>query len=428
MTTIYPIHNDKEHQQALARLAQLLEEDPAADTDAAAELEVLATLVEKYETEHFAIAPPTPLEAIRFRMDQMGLMNKDLVPYIGSASKVSEVLNGKRPLSLNMIRNLHRHLNIPAEVLIQDGNSPLLSRTVNADGAASAESIDGPKSTENADQADPEDFPLRDMHKRGYFPAAPASWIEAKKQADDLLDKFLRRTGIRETSPAYCRSTAHYRQTKDINNAALLAWRGRVLIRSRERKTGLYDAAAIDDLFFDRIATLSVFVEGPRLARELIEQQGIAVVVEKHLPKTYLDGAALLRDDGTPVIGLTLRHDKLDNFWFTLLHELVHVRLHLSNEREAIFDDLSQGESLDAIEREADRNAGEVLIPTAAWRRARVRKSRSPEDALDLARSLNRHPAIIVGRLQKEANDYSLLARSVGIGRNRVRKQFADYQ
>lgn len=424
MTTIYPVHNDKEHRQALARLTQLLEADPAADTDAAAELEVLATLVEKYEAEHFGIAPPTPLEAIRFRMEQMGLRNKDLVPYIGSASKVSEVLNGKRSLSLNMIRNLNRHLNIPAEVLIQDENSPLLSRPTNTE-FVSTERIE---SIRDAEPTNPEDFPLRDMHQRGYFAAAPAHWNEAKKQAEELLDKFLRRTGIRETSPAYCRSTAHYRQNKKINAEALLAWRGRVLIRSRERKTGLYDAAAIDHLFFDRVAMLSVFAEGPRLARELIEQQGIAVVVEKHLPKTSLDGAALLRDDGTPVIGLTLRHDKLDNFWFTLLHELVHVRLHLSSEREALFDDLSQGRSLDAIEREADSMAGDVLIPAAAWRKARVRKSHAPEDALDLARSLNRHPAIVVGRLQKEANDYSLLARSVGIGRNRVRKQFADYQ
>ena len=173
---------------------------------------------------------------------------------------------------------------------------------------------------------------------------------------------------------------------------------------------------------------LSVFAEGPSLAREFIEQHGIAVVLEKHLPKTYLDGAALLRDDGVPVIGLTLRYDKLDNFWFTLLHELVHVMLHLSADCEAIFDDLSTTSSADAIEKEADSIAGNVLIPNAIWKKAKVRKSLEPRDALDLAQSVNRHPSIIVGRLQKEADDYSLLARSVGIGRNELRKLFTDFR
>ncbi|MEX2130072.1 MAG: ImmA/IrrE family metallo-endopeptidase, partial [Pseudohongiellaceae bacterium] len=367
MISIYPIHNDNDYQQVLGRLEQLLESDPADDTDAAAELEVLATLLEKYEAEHFSISPPTPLEAIRFRMEQMGLKSKDLVPYIGSASKVSEVLNGKRSLSLNMIRNLNRHLDISAEVLIQDESGPEALRS---------------------------------------------------------REKFLRNAGIRETSPAYVRSTAHYRQNKDINREALLAWRGRVLIRSREREIGEFDAAALNDQFFDHVAMLSVFDEGPRLAREFIEQHGIAVVLEKQLPKTCLDGAALLRDDGAPVVGLTLRHDKLDNFWFTLMHELVHVRFHLSQQCDAIFDDLSQSSPSDAIERDADEKAGEILIPATVWRKASVRKSHTPADALALAHALKRHPSIVVGRLQNEENDYSLLAKSIGIGRNTVRRQF----
>lgn len=413
MTNIQPIHNTSDHEQALARLTQLLDADPAPDSDAAAELEVLATLVEKYEAEQFAIALPTPLEAIRFRMEQMQLKNKDLTPYIGSASKVSEVLKGKRSLSLTMIRNLNRYLDIPAEVLIQDASE-------------AREAVS--ESTESTEQLDPQDFPLRDMHQRGYFSSAPVRWADAKKQAGNLLQEFMRRTGIREAGPAYCRSSAHYRQDKDINPLALHAWRGRVLIRSQERDIGVYNAAAVNAEFLDRVAMLSVFAEGPSLAREFIEQHGIAVVLERHLPKTYLDGAALLRDDGVPVIGLTLRYDRLDNFWFTLLHELVHVMLHLSADCEAIFDDLSTTSSNDAIEREADSIAGNVLIPNAIWKKAKVRKSLEPRDALNLAQSVNRHPSIIVGRLQKEADDYSLLARSVGIGRNDLRKLFTDFK
>ena len=82
------------------------------------ELDVLATLVHVYEARHFRIDFPDPIEAIVFRMEQMGLERKDLEPFIGSRARVSEVLNGRRGLSLKMIRSLHQELNIPLEVLI----------------------------------------------------------------------------------------------------------------------------------------------------------------------------------------------------------------------------------------------------------------------------------------------------------------------
>jgi HTH-type transcriptional regulator/antitoxin HigA len=85
-----------------------------------AELELWSLLVEKYEEERFPIATPDPIEAIRFRMEQAGLAPADLQPYLQSKSKVSEVMNRKRPLSLSMIRALHRGLQIPAEVLVQE--------------------------------------------------------------------------------------------------------------------------------------------------------------------------------------------------------------------------------------------------------------------------------------------------------------------
>jgi HTH-type transcriptional regulator/antitoxin HigA len=114
------IKTEQEYQNALERIGELMKADPAEGTRAADELELLALLVERYEEEHFPIDPPDPIDAIRFRMDQMGLRNKDLVPYIGSASKVSEVLNHKRDLSLKMIRKLTDGLDIPAAVLIRD--------------------------------------------------------------------------------------------------------------------------------------------------------------------------------------------------------------------------------------------------------------------------------------------------------------------
>lgn len=84
------------------------------------EMELLVSLVERYEDEKYPIEAPDPISAIKFRMEQQGLKNKDLIPYIGNKSKVSEVLSGKRSLSLNMIRKLHDGLDIPLESLIKE--------------------------------------------------------------------------------------------------------------------------------------------------------------------------------------------------------------------------------------------------------------------------------------------------------------------
>jgi HTH-type transcriptional regulator/antitoxin HigA len=120
MDHIKIIKTSEEHERAMARVMQLMDADPQPDSQDADELDLLALLVERYEQDQFPIDLPDPLDAIRFRMDQQGLRKKDLIPYIGSASKVTEVLNGTRNLSLNMIRRLTDGLGIPAEILIRD--------------------------------------------------------------------------------------------------------------------------------------------------------------------------------------------------------------------------------------------------------------------------------------------------------------------
>ncbi len=114
---IKPIHTAADHEAALARLDTIFDASPG--TPEGDEAEVLTLLIHHYEEKHFPISLPSPLDAIRFRMEQQGLKPKDLVPYLGSPSKVSEVLSGRRRLSLAMIRNL-LGLGIPAEVLLQD--------------------------------------------------------------------------------------------------------------------------------------------------------------------------------------------------------------------------------------------------------------------------------------------------------------------
>jgi HTH-type transcriptional regulator/antitoxin HigA len=113
------IHTAAEYHEALAALDMLMEIDPEPGTHDADELQLLALVIEDYEKEHFPIGRPDPIDAIRFCMDQQGLRQRDLVPYFGSKSRVSDVLAGKRPLTLSDIRALRDGLGIPAEVLLQ---------------------------------------------------------------------------------------------------------------------------------------------------------------------------------------------------------------------------------------------------------------------------------------------------------------------
>ena len=113
---IRPIRNSSDHDSALKRIEALMSaQNGTAEGD---ELDVLVTLVDAYEREHFSIDSPDPVDAIKFRMEQMGLNRKDLEPYLGSRARVSEVLNKRRGLSLAMIRSLHENLDIPLDALI----------------------------------------------------------------------------------------------------------------------------------------------------------------------------------------------------------------------------------------------------------------------------------------------------------------------
>jgi len=114
--TIRPIRTASDHERALKRIEALM--SAQKDTAEGDELDVLATLVDVYEKEHFPIHAPDPVEAIKFRMEQMGLDRKDLEPFLGSRARVSEILNKRRGLSLAMIRSLHENLDIPLDALI----------------------------------------------------------------------------------------------------------------------------------------------------------------------------------------------------------------------------------------------------------------------------------------------------------------------
>lgn len=118
---IKPIKTEQDYQKAIARIEELW--GAKKDTAEGDELDLLATLVEVYEMRNYPIAPPDPVDAILFRMEQMGMSKADMIPYLGSQSRVSEILNRKRKLTLNMVKTLYKELKIPAEVLLEWKNN-----------------------------------------------------------------------------------------------------------------------------------------------------------------------------------------------------------------------------------------------------------------------------------------------------------------
>ena len=113
---IKPIKTEQDYNSSISRIEELW--GAKKDTPEGDELDLLVTIVESYEIKHYPIAPPDPIDAIKFRMEQMGMTKADMVKYLGSQSRVSEILNRKRSLTLKMVKSLYKGLRIPAEILL----------------------------------------------------------------------------------------------------------------------------------------------------------------------------------------------------------------------------------------------------------------------------------------------------------------------
>lgn len=387
MEHIKIIKTPEEHEQAMARVMLLMDADPQSNSQEADELDLLALLVENYEKEQFPIEAPGPLDAICFRMDQQGLKQKDLIPYIGSASKVSEVLNGTRNLSIKMIRKLTEGLGIPADILIREPSQK----------AAFSQDINWLA------------FPLAEMRKGNYFDGFNGSLPDLKEYAGEWVAKLLSHLPSGgEPRFAMLRTTAHLNSNdKEVDPYALMAWQARVLQKAQTEKLAVkYKKGTVNLGWLRALAQLSWSEKGPLLAIEYLNKAGIHLIIEPHLTKTYLDGAVSVAANGNPVVALTLRYNRLDNFWFTLMHELAHVALHLDGTEAWIIDNF-QARSSDPREDEADGLAQNALIPDD------VLNKRMPKDVSDirsLAQELNISPCIIAGRLRHESGDHKLFS------------------
>ena len=177
------------------------------------------------------------------------------------------------------------------------------------------------------------------------------------------------------------RKTRTERTNAKTDMVALEAWCAAVLVRA-EKTTVKRTKISDPEKAARQLAQLSILPDWQDQLVTALNRMGIILVILEHLPGTFLDGAVMCRGDGVPVIALTLRHDRLDNFWFTLLHEFAHVVRHLSPDRQVILDDLDVASS-EAIETEADSFARNALIPPAIWKQ--IDKDSSTEKVLEPA-------------------------------------------
>lgn len=266
---------------------------------------------------------------------------------------------------------------------------------------------------------DPLAYPITEMFKRGYFEGFAGTLSQAKKAADHLVPAFFQ-------SSTWAPSALHRRSVRagaNTQQAALLAWEARVsMLAERRAPPTKFHLSNLDQAWLRNLVNVSTYDDGPQRAEAVLREVGVALVVEPHLPGTLLDGAALRTGGNVFIVGLTLRHDRLDNFWFTLLHEVGHLALHIgSGQFQAIFDDTeTPGHS--AIEDEADLFAQEALLPADLWKTCVSRFTRSKRAIQADAVKLGVHPAIIAGRIRREAGDYTLFRDLVGAGE--VRRQF----
>lgn len=398
------IKTQRDYETALARLSELMEKDFVAGSVQESELELLTLVIKSYESSKVAPVVLDPVDAILFRMDQQGLKKKDMVHYFGSLPRVSEVLSRKRPLSLSMMRKLHKGLEIPADVLL---------------GGADDEELD----LSQEPDYEYERFPWQEMLNRGYFAGVVTTVREAKEKAEELIRSFVRGANLASMQPARLRAPMHQNGARIMDEYALYIWRVAVLKKASQANLKKpYVRESITEEWLHDLAKLSRFDQGPRLAQEYLADAGIALVFENHFDKTYLDGAAML-DGDRPIVALTLRHDRLDNFWFALLHELVHIQRHLTAQNIFIPDNLDDKVRAQSIEeKEADEGARDALIPRAEWLASAVSLDPSPDNAHALANKLRIHPAIVAGRVRFETENWRLLS---GI-KATVRQYFSD--
>ncbi len=384
---IKPIRTPSDLEEARDNLSTLILSNNDGENDD--QIEILSALIERFERTQVQMSAPSPVAAIKFRMAELGLSPRQLEPFIGSRGRVSEVLSAKRSLSIDMIRSLHEGLGIPYASLIEQRSRPRDS------------------------EFDVTEPTIARLNSFGF-----------DLEQQDLLP-FLQAT-VPGATAALLKKTRTQRATSKTDQAALILWQAAVRARAdADQPVVSFDRSSLDPPKLRRLAMLSTQTGGPQKAVNDLKGSGVRVIVLPQLPGTFLDGAAMLDADGNPIIGLTLRYDRTDSFWFTLLHETSHIHLHYEYLRgsQSVFVDDIDIESDDAQEREADTLARNSLVPDSIIAQVHWSNNSTLDDLTAVSVRARVHISNVVGRWQRDHQNHRRFARL--IERNAIRQLFS---
>jgi HTH-type transcriptional regulator / antitoxin HigA len=344
-------------------------------------------------TERFSLSD-LPKTLIQARISK-GLTQTDLANLLGMKAQQIQRYEASSYMGANLTRLIE----------VADALGVRVSESFGGDDLPSTDVV---FSWSKPDDIDWLRFPLKEMRKR--------NWIQADNDnlATAARDYFLAVAG-----PQF--ATAYHRKKIRAGNApnefALLAWQARVLEQAtKQLNEKTFGEFVHDDNWLNELVALTRASRGPQLARTMLREHGIALVIERHLTGTYLDGAAMISREGNPVVALTLRHDRLDNFWFVLFHELAHIFLHLFKSLRFDFFDEEGAIGDDSLEIEADEFSLEKLIPDQLWNRCLSRFALTEESVIIDADNLGVDPSIIAGRIRKERANYQIFNNLIGLG------------
>lgn len=236
------------------------------------------------------------------------------------------------------------------------------------------------------------ELPLKDLIKRRFL-----------KDENDLNSLYLLFSELNN------KSLPLFKKSNTSNNSLIFLWLSQITHKAKKKFLfeNMRKFEGIDKEYLVQITKLSqdenILIELPNILKE----KGIILLFEPTINDMKLDGTTFLLENGTPVIGLTIRHKRLDNFWFTLLHELSHILLHYEELETPILDDLDI-KNQDIIELQANKLTKDSFVSMSEWRICTAKSNQKSEEVIKFANKLNIHPAIIAGLIRFEKNNYTL--------------------
>lgn len=258
------------------------------------------------------------------------------------------------------------------------------------------------------------DFPFSVMKRRKWFDSGVSQ--KARLTSDEKRAALVR---FFAQGPSVAHNALHRKTNAAVSKerlASLLVWQTRVLLRARDVCEKFPRYSPLDASTINGLAKLSAQKNGILEIIDILGKHGIIVLFEPHLPTTKLDGAALSLDGKWAVIALSVRYNRIDNFWFVILHEVGHIVRHWDRVKDSgILDENAGHESLELVEREADEFAENAILPATTWKNSLVRYSKDADQIVKFAERHNIHPALVAGRIRRERS-YTEFSELIGEG------------